>query len=69
MLKTKSKAVRAKARKTEYRLNYSLDQFKVDLEEHTASVQAQQQAEAQRIQEEEKSQFGDAVGDDEEGLE
>ena len=42
MLKTKSKAVRAKARKTEYRLNYSLDQFKVDLEEHTAEIQAQQ---------------------------
>ena len=42
MLKSKSKAVRAKARKTEYSLNYSLDQYKVDLEEHTASVQAQQ---------------------------
>ena len=69
MLKSKSKAVRAKARKTEYSLNYSLDQYKVDLEEHTASVQAQQHAEAQRIQEEEKSQFGDAAGDGDDDLE
>ena len=37
MLKTKSKPVRAKAKKKEHPLDYTLDQFKVHLEEHEQS--------------------------------
>ena len=43
MLKTKSKPVRAKAKKKEHTLNYTLDQFKVHLEEHEQSVLADQE--------------------------
>ena len=38
MLKTKSKPVRAKAKKKEHSLNYTLDQFKVHQEEFEQSV-------------------------------
>ena len=43
MLKTKSKPVRAKAKKKEHTLNYTLDQFKVHLEEHEQSVRAEEE--------------------------
>ena len=69
MLKSKTKPTRARASRSEHALNYTINQFKTDLEEHTASVAAQQQAEAQHIQEEEKSQFGDAAGDRDDDLE
>ena len=64
MLKAKSKPMRAKAKKKEHPLQYSLDEFKVHLEEHEQSVRADQEENTaianalngSQIQEERKSE-------------